>query len=243
MAKPRKRKPNERGRHLAKRTLFQHEEDLAFIAEHFLRGLNHRQITDKLNAHRTGLYSLTPRAIGLDVAVLHERWEADHTLETVEKVKFRALQRIDRIEAKMWEYIDRSEGYTTEMQESMEERDLQGATGTRGTVTKTNKTTKHRLANPSWMATIQWCNDRRLEIWGIIGKNAGMVVNVGAGAGQVINQAPTINLVLQVKTGQGIENGVDAKTLLDFPRYVELGNTLVASQPVDGVAIIPRAAR
>ena len=163
----------------AKRTIQQHEEDLVFIAERYLKGLTVEQITGELNDARLGSYSLSKWTISVDIDIIHKRWITSYLVD-FDKAKARELAHIDMLELEYWNAWRTSQKKIEEI-ESEKIEDKQG--GQRVTLpsyerTRVKKIEKMRDGNNEFLRGIQWCIDQRCKILGLTMNISQSTINV-----------------------------------------------------------------
>lgn len=151
-----------------KRTVAQHENDLTFIADRYVRGATVPEMVKELNENRT--YQLTPDMIYYDLKVIHTRWVHSYLLDFNE-VKAKELAHIDALEREYWIAWKNS----LEPSEIIDTEKIDDSHGnSRGTAvpsysrTKIKKRQKGSYGNPDFLTGIQWCIEQRCKIMGLL---------------------------------------------------------------------------
>lgn len=90
-----------------KRTQQQREMDYKLENEMHLKGYRNWEIAQHISAIRP--YTLSNTQVGIDLAVVRERWKA-HTTLKIDEHKQRELERLDVLERENWEQFRNSEG-------------------------------------------------------------------------------------------------------------------------------------
>lgn len=140
-----------------KRTRFERERDLGLIAGLYCEGK-----TQVVIAERVGL---TQQQISLDLKVVRERW-LKASIESIDAAKGRELAKVDHLELTYWEAWERSlvekQITATKKRQGLRVvgKDEQAAT-TEASIRK-----EQRDGNPSYLAGVQWCIERRCKIMG-----------------------------------------------------------------------------
>ena len=162
-----------------KRTVQQHEVDMVFIAELYLKGFTHRQIVDELNSARVGLYSLSYTQIKADIGQLHSRWISSY-LVNFDQAKARELAHIDKLEQEYWTAWSKSQ-LKIEETESEQIKDQQGVQ--RGNMpsyarTRVKKKEINRDGDSRFLLGVQWCIEQRCKIFGLTVVTMNQNINV-----------------------------------------------------------------
>ena len=133
------------------RTEFQREKDLQQTARLYLHGWTQASIAAKLK--------VSQRQISYDLRTLRGRW-LESSLIDIDTVKARELARIDELERTYWQAWRRS---LKAAQETIK------ASRKTEEVTSIEARTKEteRLGDPRYLAGIQWCIEKRCDIFGL----------------------------------------------------------------------------
>jgi hypothetical protein len=139
-----------------KRSKFERERDLERITSLYLTGKTQQEIADDIGVHRT--------QIEYDLATIKKRWR-ESSLIDIGEAKNRELDRIDRLEQTYWTAWEKSLGERTRTkQEKHVDGDGKeiGKGRSRASVEK-----ETLLGNPSYLAGIADCVDKRCKIIGL----------------------------------------------------------------------------
>ena len=136
---------------MGRRHPVQREKDLADIADRYLR-LHEPQavIAAALNVAQS--------TISADIKVLVKRWQASALMD-VDQAKAEELARINRLELEYWDAWEAS-------QLDKESTIAEKVSGTE-TRTKAQKRSEGQCGNPTFLAGVQWCIERRCKIIGV----------------------------------------------------------------------------
>jgi len=136
-----------------KRTSVQREHDLRIEAELYLKGWYQYQIADYISERRE--YDISQGQISHDLRYLRERW-LDSALVAIDRRQAEELARINQLERQYWEAWENS------LQDHERDRVEEGAQGSR-----TLHETRTTDGNPRYLEGIQWCIERRIEMFGL----------------------------------------------------------------------------
>ena len=184
-----------------KRSKFQMEEDISFVAQYLGKGLSVPQI-HKLHKEWRKEYKLTERTIFNDANEALDRWrKLSH--EAIDIEKGRHLLKLENIERTAWEKLeaDRGEVTVTEAKEEMVGGSVQVSKKIRKQIQSTSPV--------DWMRVVQWALEQRAKILGLyapLQMDGGGDIVLGD---KVENNTPTVNI--QINSTKGMEE------LTDFP--------------------------
>ena len=131
------------------------ERDAVLIADWYIRGWTHLQMTDALNAAHYEGRELSRRMISYDVQKMLKRWR-DKAVGDVGVRKAEELARIDRLETEYWEAWDRSKESS---------KTVQAKKG--GESQTVIQTVKDSDGDPRYLQGVQWCIEQRCKIIGL----------------------------------------------------------------------------
>lgn len=117
------------------------------VAERYLRGMYQQQIADELGVDQA--------TVSRDLAELRKEW-LDRSINHIQQKKADELSRIDQLERTYWDAWERSK----ENAETIIDRQTPG-----GRIFETK--TEGQVGNPSFLAGVQWCINRRCELLGL----------------------------------------------------------------------------
>lgn len=122
------------------------------IAELYLKGWAQYKIGDELG--------VTQQQVSKDLKVLTNKWR-ESALVDVNEIKLKELARIDNLEKEAWEAWEKSKKDTQETTKK--------AKGKGKTTTYKEQTVKDitMYGDPRFFQTIQWCINKRCEIFGV----------------------------------------------------------------------------
>ena len=158
----------------AKRTAFQRERDLAMVSQMYLRGFEQQEIVKELAKDPERGYTLTQQTISKDLALIKKRW-IEYQVQNMSEAKARELAKIDQLEREYWRAWERS---VKELKKSRTGRRLSGpAAAAPDQPAKAQKESRQadtldvwkeeRYGDPRFLAGVQWCINRRIEIQGL----------------------------------------------------------------------------
>lgn len=156
-----------------RRSTAQRENDLAIIAERYLRGYRQQDIADELD--------LTQPTVSNDLKTLYERWR-ESSLMDIDEAKARELARIDELERTYWLEWEASKK-TKEVKTTKKTQgkpDQQGNPTTEKAEASVRK--EERFGDPRYLAGVQWCIQRRCAILGIDAPSKNEHTGAGGGA-------------------------------------------------------------
>ena len=141
-----------------KRTPIQRERDLLEISGLYLRGITQAEIASQLG--------VSQQQVSYDLKILQRRWLAE-SVAKIDERKARELAKVDRLEREYWEAWERSklDAETVTLEKLGALKDGQGQIV--GTKVKEVKKREGQSGNPSFLAGVQWCIDKRCEILGL----------------------------------------------------------------------------
>lgn len=148
MRTPRKKSP---GR---KRTRPQREGDFPFIARLYVRGLSMRDIAAALSKERS--YTLSHVTISKDIKQILVNWR-ESILDDVNEMRAAELVRINEIEKEAWDAWERSK---EDAKKNVKEY-------VQGSCDVEKRTVEGQIGDSRFLATIQWCIDRRCKLFGL----------------------------------------------------------------------------
>lgn len=165
-----------------KRTITEYERDIIDVANWYLLGMNHHQISEKLCAERP--YTIRRAEVSKMVHRIYQRWQRSY-LTDMNTLKIRELAKIDRLEREYWSAWEQSKEDKLELErtqiddthgETKGREDGRGGGGKQAysrvkTITKKSR----RDPNAVYLEGIRWCVQKRCEIFGL---NAATNVNI-----------------------------------------------------------------
>ena len=146
-----------------KRTEFQIMYDRVLISEMYRKGAYQETIRDAINARYKSdklEVTLTRQQIGYDIKELIKEWRESAVLN-IDEIKQAELEKINIIEAEMWEAWFRSKT-TKEI-----EREKEGF-NSKGEFLETVVTRSYPIGETKYIDTIKWCVEMRLKLFGIM---------------------------------------------------------------------------
>lgn len=175
------------------RTIDQKEQDLAVLSQLLAAGRTHQEIADHLCELRKDPAWITRSNVTRDADLLLRRWRALSTNE-ISEWKGRELAKLDAIERRAWEVIDRVEGKTTTLYnvrkiKADKGKNLQSGHGGKKETTNVGH----------WLHMIRWTCERRAKILGI---DAPLKIEggEGGGIGGLVGSAGMVQLNINVGT-------------------------------------------
>lgn len=165
-----------------KRTLTEREADLILIAKWYLEGYNHHQISERLTNLRG--YTIKRVQVTQTIHEIYRRWKLSY-LSDFNTLKVRELAKIDKLEAEYWEAWEKSKDDKVSLERTQID-DTHGETpgrkdgkggGGKQAYSRVKTITKKERRDPNWsyLDGIQWCIDKRCQIFGL---NAPTNVNI-----------------------------------------------------------------
>jgi predicted transcriptional regulator len=130
--------------------------DRRLCADLYLKGWLQSEIAEHLG--------LSQQTISNDLKACHARWQAE-TLTDIGELKGREIAKIDLLEREAWDAWVRSCADAETMVQK--EKRSAGAAKDRQPAREMTKTTKGQVGDPRFLATVQWCINRRCEIYGV----------------------------------------------------------------------------
>jgi len=127
-----------------KRNKDQREQDLAVVAEMYLRGKLQQEIAEYLGSVRE--YTLSQQQISSDLRTIRKRW-LDSALRDFDELKAQELAKVDHLELTYWDSWDRSKVSSPKDVHKV----IQDFT----------------IGDPRFLTGVQWCINKRCEILGI----------------------------------------------------------------------------
>lgn len=138
----------------AKRSKVQREQDLLILSERYLRGDTQASIAGDLG--------VTQQQIAYDLKTLYARWEEGARINVASKVA-RELAKIDRLEREYWAAWEESrKEHIRTTTERIAGKSTREPARERAQIVK-----EKMLGNPSYLAGVQWCIDRRCKLMGL----------------------------------------------------------------------------
>ncbi len=139
-----------------KRKKDQREQDLAVVAELYLKGKRQVDIANHLAEIRP--YTLTQQQISADLKTIRKRWLAS-SLRDFDELQSEELAKVERLEITYWEAWERS----------LEDRERRETSRTTGETARDSAkmVTQAGLGDPRYLTGIQWCITKRCEILGL----------------------------------------------------------------------------
>ena len=141
------------------------------VAEMYLRGKYQTDIASEMNVNQA--------TISRDLAELRKEW-LDRSINHIDQRKAIELAKIDQLEITYWDAWERSkEDSETETVEKIGKADKDGKpTPDR---IKQNKRKEGQTGNPSFLAGVQWCINKRCEILGLDAPKKNELAGPGGG--------------------------------------------------------------
>lgn len=155
------------GRRGPKRTRQERESDLIFVAQKYVAGWSHFEITAALNSERP--YQLSRSMVSRDIGEILRRWQAAY-LADVNELKTRELVRLDAVERAAWAAFESSKVEKTAT-ERVEVEDSALAGGELRESYRRNKSvTRSQSKDPDYryLVQIERCIEARCKILGLI---------------------------------------------------------------------------
>lgn len=148
-----------------KRTKFQREQDLEYIARLYLAGSTQRRIAELLGAERE--YQLSQQQISNDLREVQRRWQ-ESSLRDFDQLKAQELAKIDDLERT---YREAWEVSTKPRKRQKSGRVVRSGDGQGDKTSPERDTaelvTEDQVGNPKFLEGIQWCIERRCSILGL----------------------------------------------------------------------------
>lgn len=138
-----------------KRTVGQREFDLTVIADLYMKGWTQTAIAEYISESEAHPYTLTRYQIRADLQELRRRWIAS-ALVDLDARRAEELAKIDRLEAEYWK------AWLESVNDYEEERIKENAEGQEITTT-----VRASSGDPRFLQGIQWCINRRIQIFGL----------------------------------------------------------------------------
>jgi hypothetical protein len=135
------------------RTKVQREKDLQQIAEMYLSGRTQADTGNVLN--------LTQQTVSNDLKTLQQRW-LDSSLRDFDELRAEQLAKIDRLEAEYWAGWSRSTRPRTR-----KGKKSKSSKGPMGDSDESSVVVEERDGNPSWLAGVDKCIERRCKLLGL----------------------------------------------------------------------------
>lgn len=146
--------PNQTGR---KRTKEQLARDRTEEARLWCQGRTLRQIAEEITASRP--YRIGYTQVRNDMEAVLKEWRSER-MDLMQDHVTAELARINHMEATAWAEWDRSR---LDRQRKITKR----TTGDAGAKDEAGITTEGRLGDPRYLATVQWCIERRCRMLGL----------------------------------------------------------------------------
>ena|SRR3990167_1808225 len=146
-----------------KRTPFQIKRDRAVIAHLYSRGRRQDEIARILSEDPERNYTLTRTSITRDIRIIQEEWVRT-SVQSIDKVKARALATLDEMEREAWERSKKSKI----KKKAQTRTTAAGADGKAGPSSQAaERWEEDQNGDPRWMDILLKIVDRRCKILGI----------------------------------------------------------------------------
>lgn len=144
-----------------KRTHHQLQRDRQLVADWYCQGLTQAAISDRINsgehlAEGEPGYVLSQQTISADIQAVQKVW-LKSSLRDFDKMRAEQLGKIDRLEREYWRGWEQS---CKDVETTRQEGPMSGPE-------KVVKTSKEQAGNPTFLAGVRDCIDRRIKLLGL----------------------------------------------------------------------------